>query len=158
VPTSSVECPESPEPRATERRIRYSLGSSCSAACEEQQFCRSALVRGNGDKTRSRQGSDVTCARSFGVEQIAPGWTVARINELGGTAPDLLPIDTFVVANWPGASDYEVLQPLMILAWDDLCLVRCVDGWFMGTRDKRDGSIVCFSDYGDDFERALRDL
>lgn len=57
-----------------------------------------------------------------------------------------------------GASTLLTLQPEIVIACHELCVVKCIDDddWYMGTIYD-DGSILCWTAYGD-LEQALRGL
>ncbi|MFJ2825918.1 hypothetical protein ACIO7M_33150 [Streptomyces toxytricini] len=68
-----------------------------------------------------------------------------------------LSCDRPVVVEATGQDDYEPLQPDVILAFHELCLVRDGGEWFMGQLDG-DGSVICWASYGSDLAEAIRGL
>ncbi|MFD8599218.1 hypothetical protein ACFV1L_29855 [Kitasatospora sp. NPDC059646] len=91
-------------------------------------------------------------------EHLPDGWTIERVRDASGVAEaDLLPLERLVVIEQPGAADYDVLRPDLILAFHDLCLARVGDEWLMGHLDQ-DGSVICWASYGPDLAGAIRGL
>ncbi|MFC9293844.1 hypothetical protein ACFTWH_08755 [Streptomyces sp. NPDC057011] len=62
---------------------------------------------------------------------LPAGWTIERLRVLSGD-PSAAPLsfDRRVVLEVAGQDDYELLQPDVILAFHELCLVRDDDEWF----------------------------
>jgi hypothetical protein len=94
-------------------------------------------------------------------EKLPGDWDLERIRTVSGW-PDarlLDPGEHFVVLDLPGASDYEEMNPEVIINFTDLCLLRESgdEDWYMGHLGK-DGSIVCWASYGNDLGEALRAL
>ncbi|MFE2514415.1 hypothetical protein [Streptomyces mirabilis] len=89
-------------------------------------------------------------------EQLPAGWTLEEIRNVSGDW-EATALDTDrIVTGWP-AKD-ERLYPEIVLGFHGLCLVKPVndDDWHMGSLND-DGSINCWSAYGDLYE-ALRGL
>lgn len=89
---------------------------------------------------------------------LPAGWTIERVRALSGD-PSAAPLssDRLVVVEAAGQDDSEPLQPDLILAFHELCLVRDDGEWFMGQLDT-DGSVICWSSYGSDLAEAIRSL
>lgn len=89
---------------------------------------------------------------------LPDGWTIERVRSFSGDAEaDLLPLERLVIVERPGSTDYEVLQPDIILSFHELCLARADDEWFMGNL-AADGSIICWACYGPNLAEAIRGL
>lgn len=90
------------------------------------------------------------------------GWTVERLRTVSGddTAIPLEPTMpvTAELPGQPAGANTFTLQPEIVIACHELCVVKCVDDddWYMGTIYD-DGSIVCWAAYAD-LEQALRGL
>lgn len=102
---------------------------------------------------------------SVASESALPeGWTLARAREIEASAELLDPADHFVVVRGhPGAGDYDVLDPSVIVNFSGLCLCLVQSPWspaewWMGELDAEDGSIACWSAYGLDLGEAIRGL
>lgn len=91
-------------------------------------------------------------------EELPQGWTIDRVRRISGDhEATVLPPERLVVLEQHGTRDYVPLQPVIIIAFHELCLV-CADGeWFMGNLGT-DGSVVCWASYGSDLEEAIRGL
>ncbi|MGW7259012.1 hypothetical protein [Streptomyces sp. NPDC054834] len=88
--------------------------------------------------------------------QLPAGWTLEEIREVSGDR-EATPLGTDrVVMGWPAQG--ERLHPEIVLGFHGLCLVKAVndDDWYMGSLND-DGSVTCWSAYGDLYE-ALRGL
>ncbi len=81
--------------------------------------------------------------------------------ESGDAGAQLLDLENrFVVLDpGPAGKEYVELDPVVIISFGRLCLVRVADetGWFMGQLDQ-DGSIICWGEYGDDLGEAIQAL
>ncbi|MFE7572024.1 hypothetical protein ACFU76_34585 [Streptomyces sp. NPDC057539] len=89
---------------------------------------------------------------------LPAGWTIERVRALSGdlnAAP--LSLDRLVVVEMAGQGDQDPLRPDVILAFNELCLVRDDDEWFMGQLGD-DGSVICWASYGSDLAEAIRSL
>lgn len=93
---------------------------------------------------------------------LPSGWTVERLRTVSGddTAIPLEPTMTVTAEPFgqlAGAGTLT-LQPEIVIACHQLCVVRCIDDddWYMGTIYD-DGSIHCWGIYPD-LEEALRGL
>ncbi|MFI1198870.1 hypothetical protein ACH4VR_05280 [Streptomyces sp. NPDC020883] len=90
--------------------------------------------------------------------ELPDGWTIERVRSASGDAEaDLLSLERLVVVEEHGSTDYDVLQPDVILSFHDLCLARAGDEWFMGQLGT-DGSVICWAAYGSDLAEAIRGL
>ncbi|MFD3651775.1 hypothetical protein ACFWVT_35580 [Streptomyces cyaneofuscatus] len=90
--------------------------------------------------------------------ELPAGWTIERVRALSGDpSAALLSFDRLVVVEVAGQGDYEPLQPDVILAFHELCLVSNDGEWFMGQLDA-DGSVICWASYGSDLAEAIRSL
>ncbi|MET7726577.1 hypothetical protein [Streptomyces mirabilis] len=90
--------------------------------------------------------------------QLPLGWTLQRIRDVSGDR-EAVALDPNRAVQWVAdAGAPEVLYPEIILGFHSLCLVKPVedDDWYMGSLYD-DGSIDCWSAYGDLYE-ALRGL
>ncbi|MFD7607630.1 hypothetical protein ACFXMT_37660 [Streptomyces mirabilis] len=90
--------------------------------------------------------------------QLPLGWTLQRIRDVSGDR-EAVALDPNRAVQWVArAGAPEVLHPEIILGFHSLCLVKPVqdDDWYMGSLYD-DGSIDCWSAYGDLYE-ALRGL
>lgn len=93
------------------------------------------------------------------TDGLPDGWTVDRVRVLEPRVELLNPADHDIFV--ADGNDREQLPPATcILSFEGLCLVRVEgdDDWWMGDLDESDGSIVCWSPYGPDLERAIRSL
>jgi hypothetical protein len=93
------------------------------------------------------------------VTNLLPaGWTVPRLRAVSGddTAVVLEPTMD-ITADLSGPAVIS-LQPELVIACHELCVVKCVndDDWYMGTIYD-DGSILCWATYPN-LEQALRGL
>ncbi|MFH8349582.1 hypothetical protein [Streptomyces sp. NPDC018045] len=85
-------------------------------------------------------------------------WTIERVRTLSGDpSATLLSPDRLVVVENVDPGDYTTLQPDVVLAFHELCLVKDGDEWFMGHLDN-DGSVTCWASYGSDLAEAIRSL
>ncbi|MFJ6482543.1 MULTISPECIES: hypothetical protein [unclassified Streptomyces] len=89
---------------------------------------------------------------------LPAGWTIEHVRALSGD-PSAAPLssDRLVAVEVAGRDDHELLQPDVILAFHELCLVRDGGEWFMGQLDA-DGSVICWASYGSDLAGAIRSL
>lgn len=90
--------------------------------------------------------------------QLPPGWTLQQIRDVSGDR-EAVALDPDRAVQWVAcAGADEVLHPEIILGFHSLCLVKPVhdDEWYMGSLYD-DGSIDCWSAYGDLYE-ALHGL
>jgi len=90
--------------------------------------------------------------------QLPAGWTLEEIREVSGDQESVA-LDTDRVVRWVGRpGEDERLHPEIILGFHWLCLVKPVsdEDWYMGSLND-DGSVDCWSAYGDLYE-ALRGL
>ncbi|KPI00441.1 hypothetical protein OK006_8256 [Actinobacteria bacterium OK006] len=90
--------------------------------------------------------------------QLPLGWTLQWIRDVSGDREPVA-LDPNRAVQWvAGAGAPEVLHAEIILGFHSLCLVKPVqdDDWYMGSLYD-DGSIDCWSAYGDLYE-ALRGL
>ncbi|MHA5047942.1 hypothetical protein [Streptomyces sp. SD15] len=88
--------------------------------------------------------------------QLPAGWTLEEIRKVSGDR-EATPLDTDrVVMGWPAQGERLYLE--IVLGFHGLCLVKTVndDDWYMGSLNN-DGSVTCWSTYGDLYE-ALRGL
>jgi hypothetical protein len=82
-----------------------------------------------------------------------------RLQRLDEDAELLDPAEHYVV--WVGKNfEYQEIQPEVIISFRGQCLLRQSGdlSWWMGEVDKADGSIVCWGQYGEDLEQAIRGL
>jgi hypothetical protein len=87
---------------------------------------------------------------------LPAGWTIERVRLLSGDeSAMLLSPERLVVIE--ERLDYAPLQPDLILAFHDMCLVRVEEDWFMGQLEA-DGSIICWASYGTDLHEAILGL
>lgn len=90
--------------------------------------------------------------------ELPDGWTIERVRlTADDDAAQLLTLDRRVTVTWYGHRDHEVLRPDLVISFTGICLARADGEWFMGELDA-DGSLVCWSSYGTDLERAIRGL
>jgi hypothetical protein len=78
----------------------------------------------------------------------------------GDETAAVLSSDRAVVVLLPGQNtDFQQIQPDLVLGFHELCLVRAAgsDDWYMGSL-AADGSITCWASYGNDLYEALRGL
>ncbi|MFP8963132.1 hypothetical protein ACLIYP_21655 [Streptomyces nanhaiensis] len=90
--------------------------------------------------------------------QLPAGWTPEQIRGVSGDREAVV-LSTDLVVTWTGSpGEEERLCPQIILRFHELCLVKPVndEDWYMGGLNE-DGSIDCWSAYGDLYE-ALRGL
>ncbi|MET9416752.1 hypothetical protein ABZY03_21690 [Streptomyces klenkii] len=91
--------------------------------------------------------------------RLPAGWSLQQIREVSGDR-EAVPLDTdrAVTRALPPAAD-EVICPAIVLGFHTLCLVQSADDaeWYMGSLND-DGSIICWSNYGDNLYEALRGL
>ena len=95
--------------------------------------------------------------QSGAMGELPDGWTMGRVREVAMGDAEMLPSGT--AARLDGPTGSELLSPTAIISFAGLCLVRdASDGiWYMGELDA-DGTVVCWSGYGDDLEEAIRGL
>jgi hypothetical protein len=81
-----------------------------------------------------------------------------RVRAVAQGNAEVLPNDTLASLGSESAG-FVKLSPTAIISFSGLCLVRdASDGvWYMGDLDD-DGSITCWSGYGDDLDFAIRSL
>ena len=94
-----------------------------------------------------------------GGHELPEGWDLARIRRLEPSAELLNPAEHYTV--WVDKNSvYQELQPDVIISFAGQCLLRSFGdpSWWMGEVDKTDGSIVCWGQYGEDLEQAIRAL
>ncbi|MFE7131896.1 hypothetical protein ACFVIM_13630 [Streptomyces sp. NPDC057638] len=91
------------------------------------------------------------------MPRLPDGWTLERLRAVSGDA-DARPLgcDRTVVVD-DSRSSCVPLQPDMILAFHDLCLVHDDGDWYMG-RLNPDSSITCWASYGTSLRDAIRAL
>jgi hypothetical protein len=89
-------------------------------------------------------------------EQLPAGWTLDDIRDVSGDQQATMLDTERIVTGWP-AQDKRI-RPEIVLGFHGLCLVKPVndDDWYMGSLND-DGSVTCWSVYGDLYE-ALRGL
>lgn len=90
---------------------------------------------------------------------LPDGWTLGRLRSASGDAQaTALAPDRLVTVDVPGRQPV-VAEPVIVLAFHDLCLVRASgdDDWYMGALAE-DGSIACWASYGPDLGQAIRGL
>jgi hypothetical protein len=92
-------------------------------------------------------------------EQLPAGWDLARVRAMWPGA-ELLPPDAHPVYWSKGPHQRDELKAQLILNFGGMCLVRALGdpAWWMGQLNQSDGSIVCWSQYGTDLERAIQAL
>lgn len=94
------------------------------------------------------------------TSSLPAGWTVERLRVVSGDETAVLLDPTMTVtADLPGqpASITRLeLEPQVVVAFHELCLVQCVDDddWYMGTLYD-DGSILCWAAYPDLHQAVL---
>ncbi|MER6237608.1 hypothetical protein ABT185_16310 [Streptomyces clavifer] len=88
--------------------------------------------------------------------QLPKGWTLQQIRDVSGDQEAVV-LDRNRTVKW-ASGGYETMQPEIVLGFHSLCLVKPVhdDDWYMGSLH-HDGSIDCWSAYGDLYE-GLRGL
>jgi hypothetical protein len=94
-----------------------------------------------------------------GGHELPEGWDLARLRRLEPSAELLSPAEHYTV--WVDKNFvYQELHPDVIISFAGQCLLRSSGdpSWWMGEVDKTDGSIVCWGQYGDDLEEAIRNL
>ena len=94
------------------------------------------------------------------MEELLPaGWDLARVRAMWPGA-ELLPTDGHPVYRTKGPHQVDELKAELILNFNGMCLVRAVGdpAWWMGQLKQSDGSIVCWSQYGTDLQRAIEAL
>lgn len=89
---------------------------------------------------------------------LPPGWTLQRVQTLEPASELLDPSDHDVF--FSDGRTLEELKPECIISFSGLCLVRVTGDseWYMGDLGDLGGSIVCWSSYGSDLERAIHAL
>jgi hypothetical protein len=90
--------------------------------------------------------------------ELPEGWDLDRLRRLDPTVQLLKPADHHVV--WVHKnSDYQELQPEVIISFGGQCLLRAAGdpSWWMGQIDEN-GSIVCSGQYGEDLGEAIKGL
>ena len=93
---------------------------------------------------------------------LPEGWDLERVRAQSGDASArfLSPDERMVVLDsTPRLSEYIELNPVTIIDFSSLCLVRMDNdaAWYMG-QVELDGSILCWGSYGDDLGEAIRAL
>ncbi|ARZ65718.1 hypothetical protein M1P56_17545 [Streptomyces sp. HU2014] len=92
--------------------------------------------------------------------RLPAGWTLQQIRDVSGDR-EAVPLHTGRTVRWydsPEAAG-EVIRPAIVLGFHTLCLVQSADDtdWYMGSLND-DGSIICWSNYGENLFEALRGL
>ncbi|MEU4213705.1 hypothetical protein AB0F13_27660 [Streptomyces sp. NPDC026206] len=91
--------------------------------------------------------------------QLPAGWTLQQIRDVSGDR-EAVPLHTdCAVTSCLSPTADEVIRPAIVLGFHTLCLVQSADDrdWYMGSLND-DGSIICWSNYGDNLYEALRGL
>lgn len=89
---------------------------------------------------------------------LPDGWTIDRVRRASGDhEATVLALDRLVTVEDQDAAALSSLQPDVIIAFHDLCLVNADGEWFMGSLGA-DGSIACWASYGSELSKAIEAL